>query len=131
MINLIQSCLVYHQNVTDIFFLFHLVLYNSIKQTKLDTDFILSVNNYLDRLKSNIYKDLIRRETLLRNGKNHTRNLISLIRCITKISYEQALEISNDSITSKHMILYTMTAIDYILQTNFPQSKNCYVFYLK
>ncbi|CAF1121667.1 unnamed protein product [Rotaria sp. Silwood1] len=101
------------------------IIYNSIKQTKLDTDFILSVNNYLDRLKSNIYKDLIRRETLLRNGKNHTKNLISLIRCICKISYEQALEITNDSMTSKRAIVYTMAAIDYILQGNFPQKSIC------
>ncbi|CAF4700280.1 unnamed protein product, partial [Rotaria sp. Silwood1] len=101
------------------------IIYNSIKQTKLDTDFVLSVNNYLDRLKSNIYKDLIRRETLLRNGKNHTKNLISLIRCICKISYEQALEITNDSMTSKRAIVYTMAAIDYILQGNFPQKSIC------
>ncbi|CAF4786194.1 unnamed protein product, partial [Rotaria sp. Silwood2] len=90
-------------------------------QTKLDIDFILSVNDYLDRLKSNIYKDLIRRETLLRNGKNHTKKLISLIRYICKISYEQALEIANDSMTSKRAIVYTMAAIDYILQGNFLQ----------
>jgi hypothetical protein len=105
-------------------FFFNLVLYNSIKQTKLDTDFVLSVNDYLDRLKANVYKDLIRRETLLRNGKNHTRNLISLIRCICKISYEQALQISDQTILSKCAVLYTMTAIDYILQGNFPQSNH-------
>ncbi|CAF0818763.1 unnamed protein product [Rotaria sordida] len=106
------------------------ILYNSIKQTKLDTDFILSVNNYLDHLKSNIYKDLIRRETLLRNGKNHTKNLILLIRCICKISYEQAFEITNDSMTSKRAIIYTMTAIDYILQGNFPQKKPLFNYIL-
>jgi hypothetical protein len=93
---------------------------DSIKRIKLDKDFILSVNNYLDRLKSNIYKDLIRHETLLRNGKNHARSLISLIRCIFKISYEQAYENFNAS------AIYTMTAIDYILQNHFPQSQLIY-----
>ncbi|CAF4297885.1 unnamed protein product [Rotaria sp. Silwood2] len=106
------------------------ILYNSIKQTKLDIDFILSVNDYLDRLKSNIYKDLIRRETLLRNGKNHTKKLISLIRYICKISYEQALEIANDSMTSKRAIVYTMAAIDYILQGNFLQKKPLFNYIL-
>ncbi|CAF3863620.1 unnamed protein product [Adineta steineri] len=99
------------------------VLYNSIKQTKLDTDFILSVNDYLDRLKANIYKDLIRRETVLRNGKNHIENFISLIRCICKISYEQSLEISNNLNIIEYAVIYIMTAIDYILQCNFPQKK--------
>lgn len=90
---------------------------------KLDSDFLISVNNYLNQLKSNIYKDLIRRETLLHNGKNHTKNFIFLIRSICKISYAQALEISNNSNPSKHAILYIIKAIDYILQNNFPKSK--------
>ncbi|CAF2987208.1 unnamed protein product [Rotaria socialis] len=106
------------------------ILYNSIKQTRLDTDFILSVNDYLERLKVNIYKDLIRRETLLRNGKNHAKNLISLVRCICKISYKQAVEITNDSMISKRAIIYTMTAIDHILQCNFPQKKPLFNFIL-
>jgi len=101
---------------------YFLVLYNSIKQIKLDPDFILTVNNYLNRLKSNISKDLIRQKILLCNGKNHTRNLISFIRSICKISYEQAFQISNNSFSSKYAVIYTMTAIDYILQNNFPQS---------
>lgn len=98
------------------------MLYNSIKQTKLDPDFILSLNDYLDRLKANIYKDLIRQDTLVRNGKNHVRNLVRLIRCICKISYEQALEITHDALAVKRAVLYTMTAIDHILQVHFPQS---------
>ncbi|CAM4742049.1 unnamed protein product [Rotaria magnacalcarata] len=106
------------------------ILYNSIKETRLDTDFILSVNDYLERLRVNIYKDLIRRETLLRNGKNHTKNLISLVRCICKISYKQAVEITNDTMISKRAIIYTMTAIDHILQCNFPQKKPLFNFIL-
>lgn len=111
--------------------MFSLVLYNSIKQIKLDISFILSINNYIDRLKANIYKDLIRHETVLRNGKNHTKTLILLVRCICKISYEQALEISNDSMIIKRAALYAMTAIDHILQGNLPQSKITWMLILK
>ena len=98
-------------------------MYNSIKQTKLDRDFILSINNYLERLKTNIYKDLIQRETLPRNGKNHARNFISLFRCIYKISYEQAQEMLNKSMSVKYVVLYIMTTVDHILQNNFPESR--------
>ena len=102
--------------------MFYLVIYNSIKQTKLDSDFILSVNDYLDRLKANIYKDLIRRGTLLRNGINHIDNLLYLLRCVCKIAYEQSVKLSQDSTVVQHAVLYTMTAIDYILQHQYPQS---------
>ena len=84
---------------------------------KLDKDFLISMNDYLNRLKSNIYKDLIRRETLLRNGKNHTRDLIVLLRRICQISFEESQNNSN------RPALYIMTAIDQILRSHFPQSE--------
>ena len=105
-------------------------LYSSIQQTKLDTDFVTSLNDYLDRLKANVYKDLIRRETLLRNGKTHSRNLMSLIRCICKISYEQAHESSTDASSIKNAVIYTMTAMDYILQSQCPQSSRLVQWHL-
>ena len=108
----------------------HTVLYASIQQTKLDTNFVTSLNDYLDRLKAHVYKDLIRRETLLRNGKTHSRNLMSLIRCICKISYEQAHETSTEPSLTKHAVIYTMTAIDYILQSQCPQSSHLVQWHL-
>ncbi|CAF1584088.1 unnamed protein product [Adineta ricciae] len=99
------------------------VIYNSIKQTKLDSNFIVSVNDYLDRLKANIYKNLIRRGILLRNGTNHIDNLLYLLRCVCKIAYEQSVTLSQDSTVVQHAVLYTMTAIDYILQHQYPQKK--------
>ncbi|CAF1033972.1 unnamed protein product [Adineta ricciae] len=106
------------------------VIYNSIKQTKLDSDFIVSVNDYLDRLKANIYKNLIRRGTLLRNGTNHIDNLLYLLRCVCKIAYEQSVKLSQDSTIVQHAVLYTMTAIDYILQHQCPQKKPLFNYIL-
>ena len=100
-------------------------MYQSLKRIELDKDFLFSLNDYLTRLKSNIYKDLIRRETLLRNGKNHTQNLISLLRRIWQVSYQQSQEILQNS---KHPVLYTMTAIDHILRNHFPQSRILFLF---
>ncbi|CAF0932671.1 unnamed protein product, partial [Didymodactylos carnosus] len=97
--------------------------YLLISQTKLDLDFIMSVNDYLDRLKASVYKDLIRKETLHRNGNNHSKALVALLRCMCKISYEQALEVTSDLTASKRAVLYTMTAIEHILQENFPAKK--------
>lgn len=93
--------------------------YASIKTTKLDVDFILSVNDFLDRLKGKIYKDFLRH----RNGRSSIRHFVRLIRCIWKISFEQSNEINRNEFVIKRTILYVMTAVEHLLQMNFPSNK--------
>ncbi|UJR24927.1 hypothetical protein I4U23_006291 [Adineta vaga] len=83
-----------------------------------------------NRLKANIYKDLIRRETLLHHGKNHIDCLLFLLRCTCKISYEQSAELSKNSNIIQHAILYTMTAVDYLLQRHYPEKKPLFNYIL-
>jgi hypothetical protein len=99
-------------------------LYATIKRTKLDDDFVLSVNEHLDRLKANIYKDLIRRETLPQPVGQHARHVLALLRSICKSAYEQAVELVDERAVVRRAALNVMAAIDHILHMNFPASND-------